>query len=79
MGIIQRYSRLISAWELGQRYQVSVETRGQAIQATITGSGQSVSLEWTDDDAYLNGQVGLGIWHGSHTAIHWLEMSASEY
>ncbi len=66
------------AWELGQRYQLSVVAKGQVMQVTITGAGESVSLKWTDDEAYLNGQVGLGTWHGSHTAVHWLEINAPQ-
>ncbi|MBK8023708.1 MAG: hypothetical protein IPK19_20290 [Chloroflexi bacterium] len=63
------------AWRLGERYRLSIEARANRLIATIEGGGQQQEIAWQDDEAsYLNGQIGLACWHGSHTAFHGIEV-----
>jgi hypothetical protein len=73
----RQYTSLQSAefvWEHGKDYRLTVSVKGTRILAKIEAEGQIQSIEWEDKDApYLNGQIGLGTWHGSHTAFRRIE------
>jgi ADP-ribosylglycohydrolase len=62
------------AWEHDKDYLLTVSVKGNRILAKIEAEGQSHRIEWEDSDApYLNGQIGLASWHGSHTAFKRIE------
>ncbi|MBN8638718.1 MAG: hypothetical protein J0M07_25615, partial [Anaerolineae bacterium] len=66
------YRMVVSApfvWSCGQGYKLSILAWGNHVYATATASdGTEQTIEWQDRDSpYLNGQIGLSTWHGSHT------------
>jgi hypothetical protein len=62
------------AWEYGKNYRLTISAKGNQIRAKIEGEGQSQALAWEDSKSpYLNGQIGLATWHGSHTAFMRIE------
>lgn len=59
------------AWQIGERVRLSVTVQGNHLTATVTNDRDQQRLTWRDDEApYLNGQIGLACWQGSHTACH---------
>ena len=52
----------------GETYTLTLRAENNKLVATIQGGGQSQTIEWTDENQpYVNGQIGLSTWHGSHT------------
>ena len=66
------YHQVASAafpWRHGESYTLTVKAKGTRLTAWASGPEGKSSLEWADLGArpYLNGQIGLSTWHGSHT------------
>lgn len=58
-------------WRHGERVTLSVVAQGAALAARVQGAAGEQLLRWTDPEApYVNGQIGLSVWHGSHAAFH---------
>ncbi len=62
-------------WRMGESVRLKLTVRGNRLIAEVDGCGQHQRLAWNDDESpYLNGQIGLACWHGSHTAYHMIEV-----
>ncbi|MCA9914717.1 MAG: hypothetical protein KC496_15295, partial [Anaerolineae bacterium] len=55
------------AWQHGETYRLRVTANGTNIHATISDGTNTEHLQWTDEAAYMHGQIGLCSWYGSHT------------
>ena len=60
-------------WQHHQSYDLTVRVEGSRISAIVG----DVHLEWIDDSAYLNGQIGFANLTGCHTAYEKLEVKAN--
>jgi ADP-ribosylglycohydrolase len=63
-------------WQYDQPYTLHIRAEGQHIHASIEGARQKAELAWVDEKAYLNGQIGLCTWHGSHTRFSAISFEA---
>ena len=63
-------------WQLGRQCHLKIAAQGAQFSATIDDGERTGQLNWTDNaQPYLNGQVGLSTWQGSHT--RYLKVSVS--
>lgn len=66
-------------WAAGVRYTLQISAKGSQFTAQVEGGGQQVRLKWKDKKApYLNGQIGLSTWLGSHTRYHQISVTPIE-
>jgi ADP-ribosylglycohydrolase len=79
---LEKYQPLAEAafkWRHGETYTLKIVAQGNTLLATVSGDGQDGTLRWTDDaNAYLTGQIGLSVWHGSHTRFVNVRVSPPE-
>ncbi len=67
------------AWRHGERYTLKIAAQGANLRAEAAGPDGRQTLAWTDpDQPYLNGQVGLSTWYGSHTRYTEVRLSKVE-
>ncbi|MBZ0284754.1 MAG: ADP-ribosylglycohydrolase family protein, partial [Anaerolineae bacterium] len=66
-------------WKAGVRYTVQITAQGNHLVAQVQAGDQQASLHWTDENMpYLNGQIGLSTWLGSHTRYHTVSVTPIE-
>jgi ADP-ribosylglycohydrolase len=75
VGAWQQVASQPFAWAHGQRYRLTADVQGSAIQAIVSGPDGQAELRWDDADAYGAGMIGLATGHGGHTRFHSVELS----
>lgn len=55
-------------WRRGEVYTLAITVQGAHLRAAVSSAESGAALAWTDPQPYLNGQIGLSTWQGSHTA-----------
>ena len=67
-------------WQHGETYTLKITAQGNTLVASVSGHDrQEQTLQWADDqDAYRSGQIGLSVWHGSHTRFLTVKVLGSD-
>lgn len=63
----ERFAAVDFQWRHDEPYTLRITAQDERLVAEVNGEHRNARLEWTDSEPYLNGQIGLSTWYGSHT------------